>query len=147
MKASYGTHFNEMKTVDALQVWEAAAGLQDSLHFQHGELSSAVQQCRPPQHGSQPDSFLHPGLSVPLFPAPALGVGRAEQPRIDGGHAGCRSHLVHALRVSSLHLSYDMCFFGAHIQAVFKVCSEKECIYLSENSLLYFLYHLNEWLN
>lgn len=79
------------------EVREAAPGLQDSVHLQHGELPSALQQQGSPQRGSQPDSLLHPGLAVPVLPAPALGVGRAREPGLSGGHAGRSSHPGHAV--------------------------------------------------
>lgn len=100
-----GTSLSSFFYCLALQVWQAPAGLQDSLYFQHGKLSPSLQHFGSPQRGGQSDGLLHTGLSLSLLPAPPLGVGCAEQPGAAGGVARRRSHPVHAVRVSPTHCS------------------------------------------
>lgn len=96
------------------EVREAAVGLQDSVHLQHGELPSAVRQQRSPQRGGQSDGLLHAGIAVTLLPAPALGVGGAREPGVGGGHAGRRAHSVYAVRVS-----WRVCYSEARVRRRF----------------------------
>lgn len=86
-----------------LQVRETSIGFPYPFHLKHGTVRSATHHGRPSQHGCQQDGVLHHGVTVPLLPAPALGLGRTERPGNRRIAARSRSCPLYALWVSLKH--------------------------------------------